>query len=115
MGLLLYMDYHVPRAVTLGLRLRSVDVITAFEDSANEMSDPELLNRASELNRVMFSQDDDMLVEVAHRKNTGVSFSGLIYGHQLRVSIGQCVKDLEILAKLAQPEELLNQVVYLPL
>jgi len=32
MPLKLYMDHHVPRAITLGLRLRQVDVITAYCD-----------------------------------------------------------------------------------
>jgi hypothetical protein len=33
------MDQHVPRAITVGLRLRSVDVLTAFEDSASTLAD----------------------------------------------------------------------------
>ena len=32
MPILLYMDVHVPRAITLGLRMRKVDVLTAQED-----------------------------------------------------------------------------------
>ena len=32
MGVKLYMDVHVRRAVTQGLRLRQVDVLTAQED-----------------------------------------------------------------------------------
>ncbi len=52
------MDQHVPRAISVGLRLRGVDVVTAFEDGAGEMNDSELLNRASELGRVLFTQDD---------------------------------------------------------
>ena len=42
MALALYMDHHVPRAIALGLRLRAVDVITAHEDGASQMSDPDL-------------------------------------------------------------------------
>ena len=30
MPIKLYMDHHVPRAITTGLRLRGVDVITAY-------------------------------------------------------------------------------------
>jgi hypothetical protein len=36
----LYMDVHVPIAVTYGLRLRGVDVLTAQEDGAAELPDP---------------------------------------------------------------------------
>jgi hypothetical protein len=31
MPIALYLDHHVPRAITLGLRLRGVEVITAYE------------------------------------------------------------------------------------
>jgi hypothetical protein len=44
-----YMDQHVPRAITIGLRLRSVDVLTAYEDGAGELEDDKLLDRAGEL------------------------------------------------------------------
>ena len=39
----------------------------------------------------------------------------VIFARQLEVSIGQCIADLEIIAKSATPEEAMNQVVYLPL
>jgi len=45
----LYMDVHVPRAITQGLRLRGVDVLTAQEDDARVLPDPELLDRAAVL------------------------------------------------------------------
>lgn len=111
----LYMDQHIPRAITVGLRLRGIDVITAFEDKANEMNDSELLNRASELGRVLFTQDDDLLAEAAIRQKNGILFQGVIYAHQLRISIGACVNDLEIIVKAAEPDELVNSVIFLPL
>jgi hypothetical protein len=55
------MDQHVPRATTTGLRLRNVDVLTAVEDGASHADDPWLLDRAMELGRVLFSQDDYLL------------------------------------------------------
>ena len=109
------MDQHIPRAITVGLRLRGIDVITAFEDKASEMSDSDLLNRATELRRVLFTQDDDLLSEAAKRQKNSIHFQGLIYAHQLRVSIGACVNDLEIIVKAAEPDELVNEVIFLPL
>ncbi len=67
MVITLYMDVHVPKAITVGLRLRGVDVITAQEDNAGELEDPELLDR------------------------------------------------LEIIAKVGEPEDLINRVQFLPL
>ncbi len=55
MPLALYMNEHVPRAITVGLRVRGVDVLTVQEDDRRGTDDADLLDRAVELNRVMFS------------------------------------------------------------
>lgn len=88
------MDHHVPRAITNGLRLRGVDVLTAYENGKNELGDTELLDRANELKRILFTQDDDFLTEVTKRQKKGIPFYGVIYAHQLHVSIGGCIHDL---------------------
>jgi len=111
----LYMDQHVPRAITVGLRLRGVDVLTAWEDGAATFSDPDLLDRASALGRVLFSQDDDLLVEAMRRQAIGLHFSGIVYAHQLRVSIGKCVEDLDLIAANSEREDMRDYVMYLPL
>jgi hypothetical protein len=59
----LSMDVHVRRALTVGLRLRRVDVMTAQEDGTERLSNAALLDRVTELGRVLFSQDADL----AHR------------------------------------------------
>ncbi len=46
-----------------------MDVLTAQEDHAALLSDPELMERATTLNRVLFSFDDDLLVEAARRQS----------------------------------------------
>jgi predicted nuclease of predicted toxin-antitoxin system len=115
MTLTLYMDHHVPKAITVGLRLREVDVVTAYEDGADEFDDPELLDRARELKRVLFTQDDDLLSEAVKRQREGVPFHGVIYAHQLQVSIGTCIRELELIAKAGEPEDLVDQIQFLPL
>jgi uncharacterized protein with PIN domain len=109
------MDQHVPRAITTGLRLRGVDVLTAYEDGRSEADDAQLLDRATELERILFSQDDDLLKEAARRQQANISFSGVIYAHQLQVTIGACVHDLELIAKAADPENLRGSIQFLPL
>jgi hypothetical protein len=115
MPLALYMDHHVPRAITVGLRLREVEVITAYEDGASELEDAALLDRATALGRVLFTRDDDLLAEATRRQREGLSFRGVVYAHQRRVSIGRCIEDLEIIAKAGEPDDLLNRVQFLPL
>jgi hypothetical protein len=111
----LYMDQHVPRAITAELRSRGIDVITAYEDGASKLEDPELLDRAGALGRVLFTRDEDLLAEATRRQRAGEPFGGVIYAHQLRVPIGTCIHDLEIVAKAGTLDDLRNGVVFLPL
>ena len=110
-----YLDAHIPRAIALGLRMRGIDVLTAQEDGAAMFSDAKLLDRATTLGRVLFTFDDDLLAEAAKRQRLGQPFSGVVYAHPLRVTIGQCIHDLELVAKAGEPEDLRNQVLFLPL
>lgn len=109
------MDVHVPAAITRGLLLRGVEVLTAQLDGTTELSDPDLLDRATELGRVLFSQDEDLLAEATRRQRTGQAFGGVIYAHQLGITIGRAVSDLEVIAQAGMPEDLKNRVEYLPL
>jgi predicted nuclease of predicted toxin-antitoxin system len=115
MSLALYMDENVPIAITEGLRLRNVDVITVQADGLTSYPDPKVFDRAIELNRIVFSMDQDFLTEGKLRQQKGESFPGVIFARQTKVSIGACVTDLELIAKLGNPEEFANQVRYLPL
>jgi len=85
-ALTFYMDHHVPRAITAGLRARGVGVLTAYEDGAHELEDVTLLDRAGELKRVLFTRDEDFLIEATRRQELGIPFYGIVYAHQLRVS-----------------------------
>jgi predicted nuclease of predicted toxin-antitoxin system len=78
MSIALYCDVHVRQAVTEGLRLREVDVLTAQEDGAAPMDDPVLLDRAMILGRVVFTQDEDFLRE-AHRHQKPAKLSPVLY------------------------------------
>lgn len=57
MAIALYMDVHIPQAITDQLRRRGVDVLTAFDDEAQELPDDQLLLRVTQLNRILFTQD----------------------------------------------------------
>ena len=115
MTVALYMDEHVHRAITVGLRLRGVDVLTVQEDGRRGAKDEVLLDRATELQRVLFSQDEDLLEEANRRQTQQIPFAGVVYAHQLYVTLGTCIRDLELIAKVANPEVLLNRVEHLPL
>jgi hypothetical protein len=115
MTLNLFMNHNVPSAITAGLRLLDVDVLTAYEDGSHRLDDPDLLDRANELGRVLFTRDDDLVAEAVRRQREGIPFAGVIYAHQLRVSIGAAVRDLELIAKVWEPEDFRNVLQFLPL
>jgi len=99
------MDVHVRRAVTTALRLLLIDVLTAQEDGSAELADDALLERGAKLGRVLVSQDEDLLREGARWLSEGKDFSGIIYAHQLRITIGQMVDDLEMIVRATSQDE----------
>ena len=99
----------------LPLRVRDVDVLTAQEDGAARLEDDDLLDRALERGRVLFSQDDDLLNEATTRQRRGRKFAGVIYAHQQNITVRRTIDDLELIAKACEPEELEDRVVFLPL
>ena len=68
----IYMDENVPRQIAVGLHLRGIDVVTVQEDGRAGMPDPQVLARATELARVLFSRDDDLLA-LAHQRQKRAS------------------------------------------
>lgn len=114
MAVPLYLDVHVPRAIADQLRRRSVDVLTAIEDGSAEMADADLLERAGALGRVLFTQDIRFMVLAESWQRQGRAFAGLLFGHQLGGTIGQFVRDLELVAQASDPVDWLDRIDYLP-
>jgi rRNA-processing protein FCF1 len=114
-ALKLYFDHNFHRQIALELRRRKVSVITTTEDATTRLPDADLLDRATELGCVLVTSDVDLLVEAANRQRAGTSFAGVIYCHQRDLDVRSRVEDLELLALAAEPDELANQVIYLPL
>lgn len=110
-----YFDVHVPAAIAEGLRRRGIDVLTSQEDGTREADDEALLQRATDLGRLLLSQDEDLLEIAAARQQQEILFAGLIFSHQQGTSIGRCVEDLELIAQCMTPAEAANRVIYVPL
>lgn len=110
-----YFDVHVPASIAAGLRRRSVDILTAQEDGATALDDPTLLARSTALGRVLFTQDIRFMAHAQDWQREARPFAGLLFGHQLHGSIGQYVRDLELIAKATETEEWSGRVEKLPL
>ena len=111
----LYMDACVHFAVSSGLRARGVDVLTAQEDGRDETPDPLVLDRAGELGRVVYTEDEDFVREGVRRQRAGIPFAGVIYSHQDRLSVGRRIEDLQLIVEAETEENVVNNVRYLPI
>ena len=103
------------RAITKALRLRNIDVVTAQEDGTTELDDAQLLQRATDLGRILASQDKDLL-RVGNRLQVEAKpFSDIFYAPQRGVTIGRMVEDLELIVRASSPEEWRGRIGRLPL
>src|SRR3954469_24926494 len=107
------MDEHVQGAITDALRAKGVDVLTVQEDGMTGADDVLVLDRAADLGRVVFTRDADFLAETTARLRTGAHFNGVVYGHQLRTAVGQCIGDLEMIALASDPDDWIDRVQFL--
>jgi uncharacterized protein with PIN domain len=102
------MDEHVHPAITKGLRLRGIDVLTAQDASMLGATDEEHLRFATRLKRVLFTNDDDFL----RLHSEGVEHAGIAYTHQ-RTSIGHVVRTLTLIHEILPAEDMINRVEFL--
>jgi hypothetical protein len=110
-----YMDHNLPAPITNGLRQRGIDVLSALEDGASAWPDAQILERATQLGRVVVTNDRDFLRLARDHWRSGQEFGGVVYGPQRKLEIGQCILDLELIAHTIEPEEMANRIEYLPL
>jgi hypothetical protein len=108
------MDVHVPQAITDQLRRRGVDVLTAIEDGSDQLDDDVLLERVRLLGRLLFTQDIRFKALAEDWQRQGRPFAGLTFAHQLHATIGQCVRDLELIAQASDPVDWQNVVDHIP-
>ena len=65
MPVALYMDENVSRTIADELRKQGIDVITIQEDGLMGVPDSDILDRATQLNRVVFTYDLILLARSA--------------------------------------------------
>lgn len=103
-----YLDEHLPY-LARPLRRRGVDVLTTQEAGrANQrIDDPDQLAYATSLGRVIITQDEDY-VALSHQQ---LPHAGIIW-LQKKDAIGRYIEFLETAAKVMEPEEVANRLIY---
>lgn len=107
----LYLDHNVKGSIVRGLRIRGLDVLTAEEDQAARLVDPVVLRRATELERVLFTEDKDFLSLAYETLDAG--HFGVVYASQ-NSPVGPVIEDLEFIARVSEPGDLRNQLLRIP-
>jgi predicted nuclease of predicted toxin-antitoxin system len=103
-----YLDEHVPRAVTEGLRRRGVDVLTAREAGMLQAKDEQHLAFALSEGRVIVTQDADFL----RLHTAGRPHAGIVYVPQ-QTAVGTIVRGLMLIYDILSPEAMTNHVEFL--
>jgi hypothetical protein len=114
-ALTIYMDVHIPAAVTEGLRANGIDVLTSQEDQTRTAEDERLLNRAASFGRLLFTYDEDFLAIAAAWQCSRKHFAGILFAAQTGISIGRTIADIQLIAEVCSAEEVADRVIYLPL
>jgi predicted nuclease of predicted toxin-antitoxin system len=102
-----YMDEHVPSAVSQGLRLRGVDVLTAQDADMRGASDEDHFALAVHEKRTIFTQDADFLR--LHASNH--AHAGIVFAAQ-GTPPGAIVRSLVLIHEVLRPEEMAGRVEF---
>lgn len=103
-----YLDEHIPKAVTEGLRRRGVDVLSAQEAGMSGANDYDQLSLANKEGRIIFTRDADFL----RLHKAGVLHRGIIYSSK-QSPVGYTVRVLMIIHDLVTPEEISGRVEFI--
>jgi len=116
MSLRLLMDANIDALVTARLRDAGVDVLTAQEDGSDKLKDSELLDRAWKMERELFTHDQHFHAIAARLQRKGIPFRGIFFAaHSPHPRRNRLYAEwLETRAELDNPEDVANQVIFIP-
>jgi predicted nuclease of predicted toxin-antitoxin system len=104
----IYVDESVSIAIVEGLKRRGVNAFSAKDLGKLGLTDEEQLRVAVDNQAVIFTHDADFLRIAINEPHIGV-----IYVHQQKLSIGECVKKLKIIVETKSAQEMHNQIIFL--
>lgn len=93
----IYADENIERSIVEGLRRRKIEVFSARELRYLGKPDEFHIKKASEMKVVMLTHDIDFL-KIASSKD--VAHGGVIFSHPKNVSIGQCIRGVELMVRV---------------
>ena len=90
------------------MKRRGVEAFSAKEIDKLGLTDEEQIEVATKKQAVIFTHDVDFLRIAIHKQHPGI-----IYVHQQKLTIGECIRRLKAIAETKSPEEMRNRIVFL--
>ncbi len=109
----IYADESAGVAIAEGLKRRGLEAVSARDVGNLGLTDEEQLIYSGKENATIFTHDTDFLQIAARWLNEGKTHQGIIYCHQKRYSIGECVRKLRMLTSLLSSEDMVNHIEFL--
>jgi Domain of unknown function (DUF5615) len=108
-------DEHIDPRIARGLqRLTTIDIVEV-RIALTGIPDPELLEWATQNDRILVTADVNTLVGFAYERiQRGAHTSGVLVLKR-GTSIGEAIRELELLHAVGEQEEFANGVWYIPM
>jgi len=85
-----------------------VEAFSAKDKGKLGLTDEQQIKVATTNRAIIFTHDVDFLRMASQREH-----SGIIYVHQQKLSVGECIKRLKAIAETKSPEEMRNCIIFL--
>ena len=109
----IYTNESVHVGVAAGLKRRGVNAWSAHDSGNLGLTDEAQLAYAEQQQAAIFTHDTDFL-QLAHAwTSRHKTHWGIIYVHQDKLSVGECIRRLKEIADVFEPEELQNHIEFL--
>lgn len=109
----IYTDESVDVAIAEGLKRRGVEAFSASDSGKLGLTDDEQLIYANEEKATIFTHDSDFLRIAARRFDKGRTHYGVIFCRQTAYGIGECIRNLKILATILTSEDMIDHIEFL--
>ena len=109
----IYTDENINPAIVEGLRRRGVDAWSAAGVGNLGISDEEQLEYATSKCAILFTHDTDLIPIARSWIQEGKEHWGVIYVHQDRLSIGECIRRLKDYVDILEAEDMKNCMEFL--
>lgn len=105
-----YADENIEQSIIEGLRRRKIEIISARELGYIGKSDVFHVKKATDSKAVVLTHDVDFL-KIASRSD--IRHYGIIFSHSKDISIGQCIRGVELISNILTEKEMKNHIEFL--